>query len=90
MKTILLSHPLIQFYLLFVAALAVALVRDRYLRSRPAVPTPRLPLPAANENQPRWMWRSGRRTAVRRLQTATAFVPAPSSRNRRKHHVVTA
>jgi hypothetical protein len=90
MKTILLSHPLVQFYLLLVAALAVALVWDCYLRSRPAVRTPRMLFPAANQDQPRWMWRSGRRTEVRRLQAATAFFPAPSSRNRKEHHVVTA
>ena len=74
MGNVLLHHPLVQFYLLFVAALFIAFIRD-YLRNPPANPdgsrrprneiahgAPGLFRSAANQNRPQSVARRGQRT----------------------------
>jgi hypothetical protein len=74
MGIFLLHHPLVQFYLLFVAALFIAFIWD-YLRNPPAIPdssrTPRNEIAhgapgvfrsAANQKRPQSVARPGQRT----------------------------
>ena len=96
MGAILLRHPLVQLYLLYVGVLGVAFLWD-YWRNLPAAPGGAAPPPCPRWQGPVSVSRPGRRTdkeveptAGRRTWGAPrASVAAPISGKRREHHAVT-